>query len=331
MLACCDGVVFAVKQLRLNFKGKELHGLSQESATPAVGLPTVSLTFGPQISLHILSQQSHRDRAGSAEHESGFAGTPFDAGFGRDSTGARPWWGGLILASWIAHQPLHHFQGKNIIELGCGSFAFPSAAASICGAATALATDGCESCINGARSLLMCNGSSLRSFSTRHLSWEDATAKPDDPTWDIVLFADVLYKEDAAPILAGMIASLLRPGGVVLGAVGLHRTGSSKIFSEMRSRNFVAQEMPILEPMLSTAFQASACLDRASRFDIVGSSESTSFANNENKIIQWVMSSGAGDLCRDMSESLRDQVLHAPRAYEAEARAQTGSDWIPYE
>lgn len=249
--------------------------------------------------------------------------------FGRDSTGSRPWWGGLLLASWIVNESPDFFEGLDIYELGCGSFALPSIVACIQGARV-VATDGCQNHVHQVCSTLKSNGPRLRACSSRHFAWEDGVASSDQKVWDIVLFADVLYHCGAAALLAQTVASLIRPGGMVFGTVGLHRTASSEIFAEMLDHNFVAEEIPISDSVLSAALDASICLNKASMFDSVCSSvESTDFPRNECMLVRWVERIDAVLAGSDISETLRQRVLNAP--YAANDHSQKSTTWVPTE
>lgn len=254
-----------------------------------------------------------------------------DEGFWQDSTGMQPWWGGILLATWLAHEPSDLFQGRSIIELGCGSYALPSAVASLSGAAMTLATDGSQSNVCTASSMLACNAAVLQ-CSARRFTWEDSAAKGELGLWDMVLFADVLYRKGAAAQLATAISSLLRLGGGVIGAVGLHREGSSEIFTEMRLRGFAAREIPLCSPVLFAASEASSCVTAGTMFHWLGSASwSTNASRNECKLIRWSRFNEPGKIEHDMSEALYRQVLDAPRAANDDGDAHVSSAWAPME
>lgn len=288
-----------------------------EPVDPQAGFTSVQLDFG--LSCTMLVSVRH-----GGEHVDD-ASQCFDT----DSTGLRPWWGGLLLASWISHEPQQSFAGHRTIELGCGAFPLPSIAACMSGAAITLATDGCERKVLAAKSVFESNGRSCQECHAQRLSWEDGAAQSGACSWDVVLFADVLYNQGSSPILARIIASLVRSRGVVFGAVGLHRSGSSEIFADMQREGFVAQEIPINGLVMAAAKKAAVNLNRATMFDVVASSvESTSLKSNECILVRWVKSAANAQVGSDMSSFLGEKVLHAPYANEDAAET---LDWMPTE
>jgi len=238
-----------------------------------------------------------------------------------DSTGTCPWWGGMMLAAWIAHEPSDAFHGRRIVELGCGSAAMPSVAASTRGATMILATDGCPLNVSAARAVLARSGAQC---SVRRFAWQDGIANMDAGSWDVVLFADVVYKEEAAALLAGIITLLLRPHGVVIGTVGLHRTGSSKIFGEMRLHGFSAEEVPISETALGCVQDASQRLLAFHERAPEGTMGSMAGSTNTCKLVRWAKHEQIG---HDMTETLYQQVLHPP----PREHAQVSSGWVSSE
>jgi len=274
--------------------------------------PTVLLNMGPQVQIHAFS---HGLCAKSGD------GRVVNGG---DSTGTCPWWGGLMLAAWIAHEPSDMFHGCKVVELGCGSAAMPSVAASMRGATRILATDGYPLNVSAAQSVFACSGALC---STQCFAWQDGVSNMDAGSWDVVLFADVLYKEETAALLAGTIAPLLRPGGVVIGTVGLRRPGSAGIFLEMQDQGFIAQEAPMCEAALASAQDASQRLLAIHERAPEGTMGSMAGSANECKVVRWVKPCQFEQIKHDMTENLYQQVLHPP----PREQAQVCSRWVSSE
>ena len=100
--------------------------------------------------------------------------------------------------------------GKSTIELGCGVGLATIAA--LDGDARVLATDYYEAALDFTRHNAAENG--LPEPETAPLNWR--TPREDLGTFDLVFAADVLYEEDSARALAGLVPSLLGPHGVAL-------------------------------------------------------------------------------------------------------------------
>lgn len=300
------------------FALRSIGASAQLASTPNLAsLPMVPLVLGPGVQVSVLEDTFHTS-----------AGDGTASGFGGDATGTSPWWGGLLLAAWIAHEPRSAFQGCSVIELGCGSSPLPIAAAALRGASPALATDGCPSAVRAARSVLARNCSIVQSCSTRRLAWEDGVANSDVESWGVVLFADVLYIPGSAELLARTIVPLLQHGGQVIGAVGLHRMGASDIFKAMRSHGFIAQEIPVFEPVLSSALEAAVALQKANPHDLKGDHGP---AEERCKLVRWVQlrHQQPEQAKADMTDVLHGQAVDA--LYAQEAKLQMCSSWIPDE
>ncbi|CAE8704293.1 unnamed protein product, partial [Polarella glacialis] len=135
---------------------------------------SVLLDFGPDVKIHAFSQEVRRNTGNGKASASVL-----------DSTGTFPWYGGLLLASWIATlEPPEVCQGRSVIELGCGSAAFPSAAISMRGAAVTRATDGCAHSVRSAGAVLAYNDASVGS-TARYFAWQDGVAEDEVRSWDI--------------------------------------------------------------------------------------------------------------------------------------------------
>merc|ERR1740123_1589635 len=260
--------------------------------------PNIIVNLGPGVSIHAFS---HAVRSGLSDASPS----------GGDSTGTTPWYGGLLLAAWLAHEPQELFSHRRVIELGCGSAAMPSVAWRLrsggVGGEEVVATDTSVTCVRSARLVLEGSGVSSPSCTARCLAWEDDLADADLNAWGVILFADVLYKEFAAPLLAAAVSRLLWPGGVVLGTVGLHRSGSWKIFYAMRDRGFIAEEVEISDIVQNFALQASVRLLQTHERN-EATMGSMSGPRNACKLVRWVQRGAANHTERDMTEMLHQQI-----------------------
>lgn len=280
----------------------------------------VVLDLCPRLSLRALPCSTDSDHDNSSF-----------SGFG-DSTGYAPWWGGLLLASWLAHAPCELLSGRSVIELGCGSAALPGAVASLRGAARVLATDRSPSNASSAGSVLACNGLLPDAAEAQCLGWESVNdGDPQASSWDVVLFADVLYIEGAAATLAKAIGLLLREGGVVLGTVGLHRWCSHEVFFEMRQHGFRVEELSVAAPVRASAAEASERLRAANRSEM-GGSMGLEAGRNECMLLRWERIEPAssesmqGDA--DKADELHDAFLHLSSTQQHEEPCEC---WVPCE
>lgn len=235
-----------------------------------------------------------------------------------------------MLASWLAHEPRELLQGRRVIELGCGSTALPSVVASKRGSAVVRATDRSQANVRAARAVLACNGAVSEECDARPLAFEDTLALKGLGSWDVVLFADVLYQSGTAAPLSQAVAQLLRPGGTVVGTVGVHRTGSWEIFAEMRRQGFRVSELEVSEPVCASALQSAECLRRANRCDAAGSMglDPARCNSNECKMLRWVRT---GQTEPDTSEALCQEILHAPPSQIQFGGQGAGDEWTPTE
>ncbi|CAE7235867.1 unnamed protein product, partial [Symbiodinium microadriaticum] len=71
--------------------------------------------------------------------------------------------------------------------------------------------------------------------------------------FDVILFADGIYTERGALLLADAATALLRPGGVLLGALPDLRAGIESFEDDLRSRGLTASEVLLDEDMISAA------------------------------------------------------------------------------
>eukprot|EP00411_Alexandrium_monilatum_P030474 CAMPEP_0175371750 /NCGR_PEP_ID=MMETSP0095-20121207/21877_1 /TAXON_ID=311494 /ORGANISM="Alexandrium monilatum, Strain CCMP3105" /LENGTH=317 /DNA_ID=CAMNT_0016669925 /DNA_START=54 /DNA_END=1008 /DNA_ORIENTATION=+ len=304
--SCCEALTglfhAAVRRTR---ERSSLNAAPSGSLEPEPKTPAVLLNLHPGVSIHVL-------RTGDSV---GDAADVF-SGVG-DSTGHCPWPAVLLnLHPGVcggAGGPLHWPQ---VMELGCGSAALPSVVASVRGAAAVCATDRSPGNLRAARSVLARNGAPAESCSARRLAWEDGVAQTDALSWDVVLFADVLYVKGMAATLAKTVAALLRPGGTVLGAVAVHRTESVEIFKEMQRHGLSVQEVELPDVVQSSAAEAAERLREANRCNPFGSM-GLSGDRNGCKLLRWTRQ--GQEAGADMAEALEQEVLHAPPVCEEQA------------
>lgn len=252
------------------------------------------------------------------------------SGYGGDSTGARPWWGGLLMGAYIAYQAPDFFQGKTVLELGCGAAPLPTMAAGNKGAKTALATDGCPAAVRAAAAVFARNSPSLPlSCMTDRQAWEEPPKTGSAKSWDVVMFADVIYSEDGAQLLARTIEQHLAPGGTVLGAVGLLRFGSSDIFGHMQKLGFTCTELPIPEEVLERAVEAAVALAGANITDL-GASQKPGAMRERCRLVKWQkLEKKDKAKVRDDAEDLERQAKEYLQAKEAAITFAAG--WEPTE
>lgn len=125
-----------------------------------------------------------------------------------------PYWGivwtsGRALAATVAEEPL---AGRRVLELGCG-IALPSVVAAR-GGAVVLATDGHEDAVAFAAHVLALNDVEGE---VACVDWqEDGDALVERGPFDLVLAADVLYREANVELALALLPRLVAPGGEIL-------------------------------------------------------------------------------------------------------------------
>jgi len=307
---------------------RELAVDSCTTTTEGEDTPSIAVQLGP-LELRLVSRRA-----------SCYYGDNRTSNFQQDSTGVFPWWGGIILASWLSTKASKELLlNKKCIELGCGAYALPSLVAGARGACVS-ATDGCDVSLNVVRRCLAINVFANPDPEVRCLSWTDSLTSADSKQWDVVLFADVLYKTGSADILAHIVDELLvdKDHGLVVGTMGLRRGGGASldIFEAMRKRGFVARGLEIDEEVVQHAQAAAVKLDQESSFDTMGSTNwSTDLKRNECRMVQWTRSSLLK--WEDQSQMLYDEAKSAREANIGEERAKqttkgkSGEEWMPTE
>eukprot|EP00931_Biecheleriopsis_adriatica_P006761 TRINITY_DN108119_c0_g1_i1.p1 TRINITY_DN108119_c0_g1~~TRINITY_DN108119_c0_g1_i1.p1 ORF type:complete len:336 (+),score=46.82 TRINITY_DN108119_c0_g1_i1:25-1008(+) len=293
--------------------------LWQQQAEQNTHLPLVVLNFSPNVKVLAHAMEASTE-----------TGDDSTSKVGGDSTGLFPWRGGLLLAAWIAQiERFSMIQGCRIIELGCGGAAMPSLAASKHHPAHLRATDGFMANVSAARSVFAAN-SMPQACASQHFHWGDDDADMDFESWDVVLFADVLYRDGSAQVLAKTIARLLSPDGVVIGAMCLHRCPSAAMFQEMRQHGFAAMQLPLTDNVLSATRAAAislGCAAAGGRFEM-----SLDASRNKCILVQWVRCAGGStqQVGADMSEELFQQFCNVSEPM-SPSEEQLSSSWVPTE
>lgn len=152
-------------------------------------------------------------------------------------TGARLWTGGILLAEWLLHATKDglRLKGKQVLELGAGAAALPSiVAARYGGAKHVLATDGLEEVVEQMRQNVAQNAPLVQ---CSLLPWLTAGRRryPKKEQFDIVLFADGIYTERGALLLADAVTALLRPKGLLIGALPDLRAGIASFEEDLQT------------------------------------------------------------------------------------------------
>eukprot|EP00933_Yihiella_yeosuensis_P079618 TRINITY_DN9276_c2_g1_i1.p1 TRINITY_DN9276_c2_g1~~TRINITY_DN9276_c2_g1_i1.p1 ORF type:complete len:309 (-),score=75.68 TRINITY_DN9276_c2_g1_i1:104-1030(-) len=173
--------------------------------------------------------------------------------YDRSWTGAQIWPSGLSLADWLARREDNDLVGKQILELGCGSAPLASAVAALRGARQVVATDGDETAVQMAyENLKQCaliSEDAWHRLDVKKLLWDQASESMTRGAFEIVIFADGVYTEEAATALAYCIDYCLASTdeAAVYGVVPETRVGASQFIKEMTRRGFVACELDLKE------------------------------------------------------------------------------------
>ncbi|CAE8597587.1 unnamed protein product, partial [Polarella glacialis] len=205
---------------------------------------------GDEVSEGILELQLGPDRTGdmipvSLVLRSGSSG----------GTGARLWSGGTLLAEWLLRADPSVgliVKGADVLELGAGAAALPSIAAMRLGARRVLATDTVQQVVSLMRRNLAANA---KTVDVEVKDWLAAGRRRprEEDQFDIVLFADGIYTERGALLLADAAMSLLRPAGALIGALPDLRAGISSFEEDLRARGFAASEVPLDKELVNAA------------------------------------------------------------------------------
>ena len=186
-------------------------------------------------------------------------------------TGAEVWRGGYLLAlqisSWLSSSLLltnhvssqqgdrwwsQFFHSKtNVLELGAGLAGLPSMVLAMAKRNnlhhdfpnTIVATDGVDEIVSLLKYNVHCNH--LSSFlNVQHLDWNDQKLMKKDGKnrkqcyYDTILFADCIYTDIGAKLLAKAIRELIVPGGNVIGVLPDFRVGLNLFQKQMIQNGF---------------------------------------------------------------------------------------------
>mmetsp|Transcript_5810 Transcript_5810/g.11140 ORF Transcript_5810/g.11140 Transcript_5810/m.11140 type:complete len:290 (+) Transcript_5810:66-935(+) len=169
-------------------------------------------------------------------------------------TGGKVWPSGLALADWLAHQlPSSFMVGAKVLELGCGVAPLASAIAALRGAASVEATDGSWRAVQiASRNLYESVRSASASLPSRchvsSLQWESVHNLRRGGAYNLILFADCVYTEKAAAVLASCIDHCLATAADSRGVYGIIpdvRVGASDFCREMQRRDFIAERLDL--------------------------------------------------------------------------------------
>ncbi len=146
-------------------------------------------------------------------------------------TGVALWNSGLLLTRMldsIAQQEPDYFNGKTVLELGCGT-ALAAIAASKLGAQNVIATDGNEEVISLAKQNLERNdilpeGTNTESSTQKlrgqgeaqYLKWGSLDAADFYDSADIVIGSDLTYNSGSWSFLAETFEAVLKPNGIII-------------------------------------------------------------------------------------------------------------------
>jgi predicted nicotinamide N-methyase len=118
------------------------------------------------------------------------------------------WPGAFLLAEAVAAEDWA--PGASALEIGCG-LGLAGLAALRAGLRVTF-SDYDDGPLDFVRRSARANGFDPASFTTRRLDWRD----PPDERFGVILGADVLYEHRLVPLVVGVLARLLAPGGLAL-------------------------------------------------------------------------------------------------------------------
>ncbi|CAK9057471.1 unnamed protein product [Durusdinium trenchii] len=227
-------------------------------------------------------------------------------------TGARLWTGGVLLAEWLLQaEQAELLKGKQVLELGAGAAALPSVAAAA-GAGAVVATEGVEEVVAQMRRNLQANAPAVRG---EQLWWQHTGRRRyrKKEQFDVVLFADGVYTERGAWLLADAATALLRPSGTLIGALPDLRAGMSSFEEDLSARGLVGSEVSLDQEIIDAA---SRPYDEDSRGLVAGGSA------KDYRLILWRYSQEVTAASKRTATPppKKKEVVPTPRPPEAAAK-----------
>ena len=146
------------------------------------------------------------------------------------------WPGADLLAEAVAREPW--VPGTAALELGCGL-----GLAGLVGLASGLRvhfTDYDEAPLRFVARSARESSFAPGTYSMARLDWRD----PPPEVYPVILGADVLYERRLVPLVAGVIARMLAPGGVALVA-GPYRVATEDLPGELAAAGLIAESEPV--------------------------------------------------------------------------------------
>jgi predicted nicotinamide N-methyase len=146
------------------------------------------------------------------------------------------WPGAFLLAEVVAGE--RWVEGTRALEIGCGL-----GLAGLAGVRAGLDltfSDYDEAPLAFVRRSAGANGFDLAHVATRRLDWRD----PPDERFGVILGADVLYERRLVPLVAGLLAATLAPGGVALIA-DPYRASAEGFAAEVEARGLICEAVAV--------------------------------------------------------------------------------------
>lgn len=146
------------------------------------------------------------------------------------------WPGAVLLSEVVAREPWH--EGTRVLEIGCGL-----GLAGIVGLLQGLSvrfTDYDTTPLDFASRSTLANSIDPSRFSTARLDWRE----PPDESYELILGADVLYEHRLVPLVAGLLARMLAPGGLAPIA-GPYRVAAEGFAKALEGTGLSCEEVPV--------------------------------------------------------------------------------------
>jgi len=130
---------------------------------------------------------------------------------GPDGTGSAVWSGAIALSRYMDKLGPEYFQGKTVVELGCGA-GLASIVAVKLGAKQVFATDDDVDVLKFAdkNAKANLNDEELKRFKTQRFRWGTALPTKLKDT-DLIIASDVMYQQSVRPLLADAVRTINKP------------------------------------------------------------------------------------------------------------------------